>query len=334
VLAVSVLTAGLVCAGFLTHPSPAYAGSGMVQQTAQIVVYLDTQGTSAQHATGAATVGDFLRERGITVGNYDFVSPASETPLSDRMSIVYRKAVPVTIVSAGDRRIVYTSADDVASMLEQQGIELSANDRVSPALSNAVHAHEVVRISHVTTWERTERRTVAAPTVARIDSSVSPGSTRIVQQGVPGTSEVTVVFTQRDGGPISAHVVHTTIVQKAKPRIIALGLDEYAAFQRLGANTAAVAAANAMHMIATAYTAGCYGCSGITATGRPAGHGIVAVDPSVIPLGAKLFIPGYGYAIAGDTGGAIRGNRIDLGFNSLRDAVLFGRREVIVYRLK
>ncbi|MBV8655919.1 MAG: 3D domain-containing protein, partial [Candidatus Eremiobacteraeota bacterium] len=68
--------------------------------------------------------------------------------------------------------------------------------------------------------------------------------------------------------------------------------------------------------------------------GRPAGHGIVAVDPSVIPLGTRLFIPGYGLAIAGDTGGAIRGFRIDLGFNSERDALLFGRREVTVYRLK
>jgi 3D (Asp-Asp-Asp) domain-containing protein len=60
----------------------------------------------------------------------------------------------------------------------------------------------------------------------------------------------------------------------------------------------------------------------------------VAVDPRVIPMGTRLFIPGYGVAIAGDTGGAIRGNRIDLGFNSLSDALRFGRRAVTVYRLK
>ena len=73
---------------------------------------------------------------------------------------------------------------------------------------------------------------------------------------------------------------------------------------------------------------------GMTAIGRPAGHGIVAVDPSVIPLGTRLYIPGYGFAIAGDTGGAIHGNRIDLGFNSYADAIRFGRREVTVYRLR
>ena len=86
-------------------------------------------------------------------------------------------------------------------------------------------------------------------------------------------------------------------------------------------------------MVATAYTAGCPGCSGYTATGYRAGHGIVAVDPRVIPLGTKLYIPGYGFAIAGDTGGAIVGDRIDLGFDSLDDAVAFGRRSVKVYTL-
>jgi 3D (Asp-Asp-Asp) domain-containing protein len=60
----------------------------------------------------------------------------------------------------------------------------------------------------------------------------------------------------------------------------------------------------------------------------------VAVDPRVIPLGTRLYIPGYGWAIAGDTGGDIVGNRIDLGFDSLRGAMEFGRRDITVYRLK
>jgi 3D (Asp-Asp-Asp) domain-containing protein len=87
-------------------------------------------------------------------------------------------------------------------------------------------------------------------------------------------------------------------------------------------------------MVATAYSAACAGCSGLTASGRPAGLGVVAVDPRFIPLGTHLFIPGYGHAFAGDTGGAIHGNRIDLGFNSERDAMTFGRRPVVVYVLK
>ena len=72
----------------------------------------------------------------------------------------------------------------------------------------------------------------------------------------------------------------------------------------------------------------------MTAIGRRAGHGIVAVDPRFIPIGTKLYISGYGWAIAGDTGGSIRGSRIDLGFDSDAEAMAFGRREVTVYRLK
>lgn len=70
---------------------------------------------------------------------------------------------------------------------------------------------------------------------------------------------------------------------------------------------------------------------GITAAGLPAGYGVVAVDPEVIPLGTLLYISGYGLAIAGDVGSAIKGLKVDLGFDTYREALLFGRRSVQVY---
>ena len=70
---------------------------------------------------------------------------------------------------------------------------------------------------------------------------------------------------------------------------------------------------------------------GRTATGRKPQVGVVAVDPRVIPLGTKLYIEGYGNAVAGDTGGAIKGNRIDLFFNTRAEAIRFGRRSVKVH---
>jgi 3D (Asp-Asp-Asp) domain-containing protein len=87
-------------------------------------------------------------------------------------------------------------------------------------------------------------------------------------------------------------------------------------------------------MVATAYDPGPGSCGasadGITAIGMRAGKGVVAVDPRMIPMGARLHIEGYGYAVAGDIGGAIKGNRIDLGFHSRRQALQFGRRKVVV----
>ncbi|SFJ98331.1 3D (Asp-Asp-Asp) domain-containing protein [Halobacillus dabanensis] len=85
---------------------------------------------------------------------------------------------------------------------------------------------------------------------------------------------------------------------------------------------------------ATAYTAYCTGCSGVTATGidlkANPNQKVIAVDPNVIPLGSKVYVEGYGTAIAGDTGGAINGNRIDIFMPSREDALSFGRQSVKV----
>ena len=88
-----------------------------------------------------------------------------------------------------------------------------------------------------------------------------------------------------------------------------------------------------MSMEATAYLPSDGGGSGITAIGIPATYGVVAVDPGIIPLGSRLYIPGYGMAIAADTGGAIYGYRIDLCMESYAEAMNFGRRVVTVYVL-
>ena len=337
VLAVSVLTAGLVCAGFLTQPSPAYAGSATVQQTLSHVIAFDSQGSLTQHATTAQTVGAFLRERGVTIGARDYVEPALDTPLSDRMTITYRAAVPVTILTSHRRLTLVSSAPDVGALLEAQNIRLARTDEVTPALAAPLPANGTIKITRVLTWEREEHRVIPVQTIHRLDFSMAPGTRKVVSKGRAGERVVMVSFVQRDGGDVRATVLHSNVLAKPHPRIVAEGIGEYAAFERFakrGIDRTSYIAASAMSMIATAYTAGCAGCSGITASGRPAGHGIVAVDPRVIPLGTRLYTPGYGFAIAGDTGGAIRGNRIDLGFNSLGDALRFGRREVTVYRLK
>lgn len=90
---------------------------------------------------------------------------------------------------------------------------------------------------------------------------------------------------------------------------------------------------DALYMEASAYLPSDGGGSGITASGIPATYGVAAVDPDVIPLGTRLYIPGYGEAIAADTGGAIIGNKIDLCMEDYGEAMQFGRRGVTVYVL-
>lgn len=83
---------------------------------------------------------------------------------------------------------------------------------------------------------------------------------------------------------------------------------------------------------ATAYTANCKNCSGITATGlnlkKNPNLKVLSVDPKVIPLGSKVFVEGYGYAIAGDTGGSVKGNKIDVFVPSKKQAINWGVKKV------
>ncbi|AIE60053.1 LysM peptidoglycan-binding and 3D domain-containing protein [Bacillus methanolicus] len=97
-------------------------------------------------------------------------------------------------------------------------------------------------------------------------------------------------------------------------------------------------AAKVITVTATAYTADCGGCSGVTATGinlkaNPNAK-VISVDPSVIPLGSRVYVEGYGYATAADTGGAIKGHLIDVFIPSKEQAVQWGRKQVKVTILK
>lgn len=91
------------------------------------------------------------------------------------------------------------------------------------------------------------------------------------------------------------------------------------------------------HLTATAYSPDVRDCwpykDGITALGLRAGYGVVAVDPRLIPLGTRVYVEGYGYAIAADKGGAIKGRRIDVCFDTHEEAKVYGRRPVKVYLL-
>jgi 3D (Asp-Asp-Asp) domain-containing protein len=336
VLAFSVLAAGLLALGFTTYPSAVRAESLASRPVAHVVSFT-SNGSTTEHVTSAQTVGTFLRERGIVAGPNDFVAPGLDTPLSDKLSIQYRAAVGVDVVVDHQTQHYVSAAPTVAALLAEQHVTLQADDQVVPALDRSLSANQIVRILHVNRWTRAINQSIAAQTIHRIVYSMPVGQTKVLANGHSGLRETTVRFTQVEGGNLQKHVVTSRIVRKPQPRIVAEGIDEFDAFQAEHAGTldkASYVAQSQMLMVATAYTASCYGCSGITATGHRAGHGIIAVDPRVIRLGTKLYIPGYGVAIAGDTGGAIRGNRIDLGFNSLSDAVRFGRRVVAVYRLK
>ncbi len=300
-------------------------------------VTLVHDGLSETIETRAGSAEDLLTEHGLIRAPEDALSVDPASPLYDGEIVVYRAAVPVTVIIDGIPRILRTAAANVADLLNQQAVAFDRHDRVAPAPATALENDAVVSVAHVDSWTETVRKKVAAQVVKRWAYTLPVGATQVIDPGAPGVAEVSyAVSRSADRKALHRTALVSRVLRAPRARIVAEGIAEYAlsGLAEQGVRGTLRLASSALSMMATAYTADCYGCSGTTASGRPAGHGIVAVDPRVIPLGTRMYIPGYGHAVAGDTGGAIRGNRIDLGFNSTSQAFRFGRRPVTVYLIK
>jgi 3D (Asp-Asp-Asp) domain-containing protein len=302
------------------------------------IVTLVRNGQAEPVRTRAATVKDLLSEENIERTPNDALDVDPSSLVIDGETISYRAAVPVTLVVDGTTRTVETSAETVGELLGQTQVDFDAHDRLTPSATTSVAADDTVRVDHVNSWIERVDRSIAPPTQHRAAFDLAVGRVKVLRKGSPGEREISYLVTRGSDRDAPEHraLLGTRIVRKPQPRIVVAGIGDYsalAALAKLGYEKTVHFAKAAISMVATAYTAGCYGCSGVTASGHRAGHGIVAVDPAVIPLGSRLYIPGYGAAVAGDTGGDIHGNRVDLGFNSNADAMQFGRRSVIVYVL-
>ncbi len=335
-LTVGLLLAGLDAAAAEPAAGPASAGAG-ASTSSGLSVSIVRDGLESTFLTRAHTVGEFLEEQNIAPSADDYLSAGKSDSLVDGMRIVYRPAVVVPLTVDGSKRSVRTTAATVGDFLQSQNIMLGPNDEVTPTLDEQPQPDEGVRVVRVSTWTQEVHEAIAPPLKRRFDVSLAAGRTQTLQPGASGERVVQVRFVRRDKAAPVRTILASQILREPRARVIVQGVSEYATlatYAEKGFQSAVHFASAALHVIATAYTAGCYGCSGITATGVPAGHGVVAVDPALIPLGTKLYVPGYGRAVAGDTGGAIRGHRIDLGFNSIGEALRFGRRDITVYVLR
>lgn len=159
------------------------------------------------------------------------------------------------------------------------------------------------------------------------DNSLTRGNEEVKQFGRNGLNRLLVREKYYNGVKIGEDVVQTSQLVRPVDQIVREGTAE-------PQNTIGWRSySQVLYMEASAYLPYDGGGSGYTALGIPARHGVVAVDPDIIPLGTRLYIPGYGEAIAADTGGAINGYMIDLCMEDYTQAIAFGRRGVEVYIL-
>jgi 3D (Asp-Asp-Asp) domain-containing protein len=190
--------------------------------------------------------------------------------------------------------------------------------------SNRSEAQETVKTIE-------QREQIPYPTLRKSSSELRGGTSKTVRAGVNGEKRVTYKVHYKGDAEVRREQVSDKVTRHSVPEILAVG-------QRGSLPSRGYFSGRRVFtMIATGYSPSPAenggNRSGRTAIGLKIGHGVVAVDPRFIPLGSRLYIEGYGYAIAADTGGAIKGNRIDLGEDSYRKAQQVGRRQVKVHIL-
>lgn len=267
-----------------------------------------------------------MQQAGITLEEKDEYR-LSTKKLEDHTVITVYRAVPVTVTYKGTSNEVITGKPTVGELLADLGID-EEMVRVEPGLDTKITKDVQIKVVEITekTMEREEEQPYQV--IRQKDPSMETGNEILAQEGKNGLKKVTVKVHYDDGVQVSEEVLEEKIIEPAKPEIIKVGTRDTVSTSRGTMRFRSVA-----HMEATAYLPSDGGGSGITATGIQATHGVIAVDPDVIPLGTRVYIPGYGVAIAADTGGAIQGNIVDLCMEDYGEALSFGRRTVKVYIL-
>ena len=174
-----------------------------------------------------------------------------------------------------------------------------------------------------------ETRTVEVPVMVQYErvDTLPKGEEKVLQEGTVGLDEVEEEIHYKQGDVIDTKELQRKTITPMQPKVVQVGTREVEVSRSYDRVREVIT------MEATAYLPTDGGGDGITATGIRARHGVVAVDPNVIPLGTRVYIPGYGEAIAADTGGDIVGNRIDVVLEDYGSAMQFGRRTVDVYIL-
>jgi uncharacterized protein YabE (DUF348 family) len=303
----------------------------------QKAVTIIDDGNIMQVKTMKTTAAGALEQAEISLLPGDTVEPSLDARLKDGMIIEINRAFPVYITCDGKRTKVISGQNSVMQVLQDNHVNIGPKDKVEPGLEQVVTAGAEIRVVRVTEELVTETKRIYYNLVKKNNDKLEKGVTKVVQQGSEGEKLLTYRVTYEDGEEVSREMVGEKVIKEKQDKIVEYGtIDSF-----VTARGDRIRFSKALTMMATAYHAGVESTGktpdhpeyGITYTGVRVQKGIVAVDPKVIPLGTRLYVEGYGYAVAADIGSAIKGNRIDLYHDTYEEAMRYGRRRVKVYFL-
>lgn len=246
-----------------------------------------------------------------------------------------KSLVDVTVYVDNNFLELRTNKATIGNLVESMKINLSKDDIVRPSLETKLKQGILIRVYRVAKTEIKEKRTISFPTYHKYTPQLLLGKTIVKQQGKQGLKEIIAQRIAVDGVEIKDYITEEKILTKPVACLMVKGTRKYIPPPLLDAKRNIK---EVLSVVATAYSDSKISCGKwagfLTAIGLKPKYGVIAVDPGVIPLKTKLYVEGYGYGIAGDTGSAIKGNRIDLCFDTHKEAVRYGRKAVKVYILE
>ena len=269
--------------------------------------------------TTAPTVGTALHQAGVDVYLGDIVRPALGEPISAYMRVTILRSTPVIIEADGQTIQTRTRAQEVADVLAEHGIYVTGLDIVTPSLAERLHANMHIKVTRVSEFVQVEDERIPYETVYVPDDELELDQRRLVRAGRPGIFRRRYRVVTYDGEEASRTLMDAWVAQTPITHVIAYG--RKIVTRTLQTPDGVITYWRRIRMLATSYSASTAGVDpsrpwyGVTRLGLKMRKGIVAVDPRVIPLGVKVYVPGYGKGYAADTGSRILGRRIDLGYD-------------------
>jgi 3D (Asp-Asp-Asp) domain-containing protein len=298
--------------------------SGFVWANSRVIIRVDGKTTSVN--ASALDPKEVLSNAGVYLGPRDEFRVVANEPGGTSIIEVFR-AIPVTLSNGAKIDVVWTGKPTVGEVAESQGYPARSFKTVPDAATRPTPNMEI-RILTLSDKVMEKELPIPFPIVRQPDPMMEKGMEAVVEHGVPGKKLATVRQMFEDGQEAGFDILNEKVLEEPKPEVLKVGTRE-----ANDPNRGTIRFKKMLVMEATAYTPFDDGQSGLTASGIPARHGVVSVDPRVIPLGTRIYVMGYGPALAADTGGAIKGARIDLCFDEYHEAIRFGRRTVEVYIL-
>src|SRR5690625_3124717 len=273
-------------------------------------VYVSIDGKTVSYHTTADSIGQFLEEENIEFDENDEISISSlDNDIYNGMLVSIDRALTVTINDAGEEHEEIVTNQTVEDFLNFMDIELNELDKIDADLDEYVTDHREINITRVVIETVVEEVNIPFETETKNDSNLYKGETKVVQDGKEGKKEITYELTKENGKVVDKVIVSEDVVENRVNKVVAQGTKEKViqASSQSGFDT----------FRSYKYTAFCSsGCTGRTATGYNVsntiyydGMRIIAVDPSVIPLGSIVEVKTQSErfrSIALDTGGKIQ----------------------------